>query len=161
MYVIYIYIPENQLYTYTQEELGIKNCKLYIYKNSFIHTQKGKQLTTIQITCTQGKTPLYTHTHIILPFPHFFRFCILHTLTNPFLSFPPSGYGMTETLCTHLTPKGQERLGWCGKLMPHVRGKVVDIDTGVPLPPGEKGELCIDTPGVSIMGNFFIFLLLE
>ncbi|KAK8397194.1 hypothetical protein O3P69_004717 [Scylla paramamosain] len=62
--------------------------------------------------------------------------------------FFQEGFGMTETLCTHITPPDQERLGWCGKLMPNVRGKVVDLDTGLPLPPGEKGELCVDTPGM-------------
>lgn len=62
--------------------------------------------------------------------------------------FIQEGFGMTETLCTHMTPVGHEKLGWCGKVMAHVRSKVVDLDTGMTLPPGEKGELCIDAPGM-------------
>lgn len=62
--------------------------------------------------------------------------------------FFQEGYGMTEILCAHLTAKGEEKLGYCGKLMPNVRAKVLDLATDVALPPGAKGELCIHTPSV-------------
>lgn len=56
------------------------------------------------------------------------------------------GYGMTETLGTHIVPKGANRLGWCGKLMSHVRAKVIDVETKEVLPSGQAGELCINSP---------------
>lgn len=93
---------------------------------------------------------LLAHTHTILcgaaPVPATSAALLKEKAERPILF--QEGFGMTETLCTHITPPEQERLGWCGKVMPNVRGKVVDVDTGMPLPPGEKGELCIDTPGM-------------
>ncbi|KAF2366204.1 AMP-binding enzyme C-terminal domain [Trinorchestia longiramus] len=56
------------------------------------------------------------------------------------------GYGMTEILITHSTPLERNKLGFCGQLLPHVQAKVVDINTGTALPPGERGELWINTP---------------
>ncbi|KAK7074614.1 hypothetical protein SK128_002957 [Halocaridina rubra] len=55
---------------------------------------------------------------------------------------------MTESLCTHMTPKDGERLGSCGKLVPYVSAKLVDLETGASLPPGKKGELCIKSPAM-------------
>ncbi|KAA0186678.1 hypothetical protein HAZT_HAZT001618 [Hyalella azteca] len=59
------------------------------------------------------------------------------------------GYGMTETLITHTTPKEGSKLGYCGKLLPHVQAKIADIDTGAALPPHEKGEIWMKTPCVN------------
>ncbi|KAF2366205.1 AMP-dependent synthetase/ligase [Trinorchestia longiramus] len=58
------------------------------------------------------------------------------------------GYGMTETLITHITPIADAKLGFCGRLLPHVEAKVVDTSTGVTLPSGERGELFIKTPSM-------------
>ena len=66
---------------------------------------------------------------------------------------------MTETLCTHMTPLGQERLGWCGKLVPRVEAKITCLDSGVTLPPGEQGELWIRSPGVSWGGGVGMLLM--
>ncbi|KAK8753986.1 hypothetical protein OTU49_006299, partial [Cherax quadricarinatus] len=60
--------------------------------------------------------------------------------------FFQEGYGLTELLCTHLTPKDEEKLGSCGKLLPNMSAKIIDLDTNVALPPGAKGELYIKTP---------------
>ncbi|CAL4124623.1 unnamed protein product, partial [Meganyctiphanes norvegica] len=64
--------------------------------------------------------------------------------SNPI--FFQEGFGMTETLCTHMTPLGGERLGSSGILMPHIRAKVIDLNTGEALPPDVPGELCIQSP---------------
>ncbi|XP_063591564.1 probable 4-coumarate--CoA ligase 3 [Penaeus indicus] len=58
-------------------------------------------------------------------------------------------YGMTETMPTHFTPlNGKENIGSCGVLLPCVRARVEDLQTGAPLPPGEAGELVIYTPAM-------------
>lgn len=59
-----------------------------------------------------------------------------------------TGYGMTEVLVTHSTPRSEPKLGYCGKLMPHVQAQVICTETGNSLPPGQKGELLIKTPSV-------------
>ncbi|XP_068216230.1 uncharacterized protein [Palaemon carinicauda] len=65
---------------------------------------------------------------------------------NPILF--QEGFGMTEALGTHMTPLNQERIGYCGKLVPNTEGKVVDIETGEALPEGQRGELCIRSPSM-------------
>lgn len=60
--------------------------------------------------------------------------------------FFQEGYGMTEVLLSHLTPFGSNRLGSCGKLLPNVKVKVIDRDTGKSLPANEKGEICFMSP---------------
>lgn len=62
-------------------------------------------------------------------------------------------YGQTENAGVSITldPEADLPTGALGKLTPAVRGKVVDIDTGEPAEPGERGELRlrgdIITPG--------------
>ncbi|KAG0713288.1 4-coumarate--CoA ligase-like 7 [Chionoecetes opilio] len=48
------------------------------------------------------------------------------------------GFGMTETLGTHMTPLDDERLGYCGKVAPNVEAKVIS-EEGKALP-RERGE---------------------
>ncbi|XP_076032850.1 luciferin 4-monooxygenase-like [Oratosquilla oratoria] len=57
-------------------------------------------------------------------------------------------YGMTEIFLTHITPIGQEMIGFCGKQLPNVLGKVVDVSTGESLPANGVGEICIKTPAM-------------
>ncbi|XP_068240606.1 uncharacterized protein [Palaemon carinicauda] len=57
-------------------------------------------------------------------------------------------FAMTETLCTHMTPKGGEKIGYCGRLVPYAKAKIIDLKTGTSLPPGSKGELCIKAPSL-------------
>ncbi|KAK3853350.1 hypothetical protein Pcinc_040108 [Petrolisthes cinctipes] len=62
------------------------------------------------------------------------------------------GFGMTETLGTHMTPLNDERLGYCGKTVVGVKAKVVN-EAGEALPEGERGELCLKTP--SLMTSYY------
>ena len=62
--------------------------------------------------------------------------------------FIQEGYGMTETLLTHVVPKGVTTIGTCGKVLPDVQVRVVCPDTGENLPAGEAGELWVKTPGM-------------
>lgn len=57
--------------------------------------------------------------------------------------FFQEGFGMTEVMCSHLTPIGGEKIGSCGKLMPNASAKLVDLSTGASVPLGVKGELCV------------------
>ncbi|XP_076064232.1 uncharacterized protein LOC143038639 [Oratosquilla oratoria] len=59
-------------------------------------------------------------------------------------------YGMTEVLCTHITPTGSDKLGCCGQLLPNVLAKVVDVETGESLPADTAGEICIKTPSIML-----------
>ena len=58
------------------------------------------------------------------------------------------GYGMTETLLTHIVPVDADVIGTCGKVLPNVEARIVCPDTGKNLPAGEKGEILVRTPGV-------------
>jgi long-chain acyl-CoA synthetase len=60
------------------------------------------------------------------------------------------GYGLTEASpVTHSNPlKGERRVGSIGIPMPGTSARIVDIETGEPLPPGEVGELLIRGPQV-------------
>ncbi|XP_068225863.1 uncharacterized protein [Palaemon carinicauda] len=61
--------------------------------------------------------------------------------------FFQEAYGMTETFFTNFTPlSGPEKIGSCGPLLPNVRAKIFDLDTGKALGSGEDGELCIKSP---------------
>lgn len=62
-------------------------------------------------------------------------------------------YGMTETMPTHYTPLGHERLGSCGHLLPSARARVVGEDSTATLPPHTPGELWVKTPWV--MDGYF------
>ncbi|KAG0711499.1 4-coumarate--CoA ligase [Chionoecetes opilio] len=55
-------------------------------------------------------------------------------------------YGMTEVLMSHLNPINATRLGNCGKTLPNIKVKVVDIETGESLPANHEGELCFMSP---------------
>jgi acyl-CoA synthetase (AMP-forming)/AMP-acid ligase II len=60
------------------------------------------------------------------------------------------GYGMTEMApVSHLSPHdGTDRAGSSGILAPNTRCKVINAETGAPLPPGEEGELLVKGPQV-------------
>ncbi len=60
------------------------------------------------------------------------------------------GYGLTEASpVTHGNPlKGERRVGSIGIPFPGTDARIVHIETGVPLPPGEVGELLIRGPQV-------------
>ncbi len=60
------------------------------------------------------------------------------------------GYGLTEASpVTHSNPlKGERRVGSIGLPLPGTRARIVDMQTGRPLPPGEVGELLVQGPQV-------------
>ena len=60
------------------------------------------------------------------------------------------GYGLTEASpVTHSNPlKGERRVGSIGIPLPSTQARIVDIETGETLPPGEVGELLICGPQV-------------
>ena len=60
---------------------------------------------------------------------------------------------MTEASpVTHMTPKDNLVHGSCGKAVPNTYTKLVDVDTGETIEPGngKKGELCVKGPQVSV-----------
>lgn len=64
------------------------------------------------------------------------------------------GFGMTESSpLTHIQPMEGALLGACGRPVSNTMAKIVDIDTGVALGPGEQGELCVSGPQV-MMGYY-------
>ncbi|HLV44197.1 MAG TPA: AMP-binding protein [Aggregatilineales bacterium] len=59
------------------------------------------------------------------------------------------GYGLTETSpVTHINPDDAVRPGSVGPPLPGTECRIVDPATGVVLPPGEAGEVCICGPQV-------------
>ncbi len=60
------------------------------------------------------------------------------------------GYGLTEASpVTHSNPiYGKRKAGSIGLPFPSTDARIVDLDTGEPLPVGEVGELCIKGPQV-------------
>ncbi len=85
----------------------------------------------------------------------------LHKGTAPFdamLGPHPSGlggvnmYGMTETCtafsCTPADAPLEDRITSTGPLMPGAELKVIDPETGLRLPEGSEGELCVKGPSV-------------
>lgn len=62
--------------------------------------------------------------------------------------FFQEAYGLTETMPTHFTPLGHERLGSCGHILPGVRARVVDLASASPVGPNTPGELWIKSPGM-------------
>jgi acyl-CoA synthetase (AMP-forming)/AMP-acid ligase II len=61
------------------------------------------------------------------------------------------GYGMTETSpVTHSSPSdsAQIRLGSVGVCAPNTECKIIDLETGIPLGPNKKGEICVRGPQV-------------
>ena len=62
------------------------------------------------------------------------------------------GYGLTEASpVTHSNPfQGERRTGSIGIPMSSTNARIVDVQTDVPLPPGEVGELLIQGPQVML-----------
>ena len=61
------------------------------------------------------------------------------------------GYGMTETSpVTHSSPAPplDIKFGSVGVPAPNTECKIIDLETGAPLGPGEKGEVCVRGPQV-------------
>src|SRR5688500_11501518 len=61
------------------------------------------------------------------------------------------GYGMTETSpVTHSSPAPplDIKFGSVGVAAPNTECKIIDLETGAPLGPGEKGEVCVRGPQV-------------
>lgn len=59
------------------------------------------------------------------------------------------GYGLTETSpVTHTNPPGANKPGTVGPSLPNTRTRIVDLDSGEPLGPGERGEVWIQGPQV-------------
>lgn len=57
------------------------------------------------------------------------------------------GYGMTETSpVTHMSPITNFQIGSFGEPISRTRVKIVDINTGESLGPGQEGEMCISGP---------------
>ncbi|KAJ7379778.1 hypothetical protein OS493_012524 [Desmophyllum pertusum] len=67
----------------------------------------------------------------------------------PLLSRIRQGYGMTELspVC-HMTPAENNKHGSVGVLLPNLRCKVVDVETGEALGQGQDGEICVKGPTV-------------
>lgn len=62
------------------------------------------------------------------------------------------GYGLTEaTTVTHVNPlNGRRKIGHIGIPLPSTEAKIIDIATGVDLPPGQLGELAVRGPQVML-----------
>ena len=61
------------------------------------------------------------------------------------------GYGMTETSpVTHSSPAppGLLKFGSVGVPAPNTECKIIDLETGEPLGPGERGEVCVRGPQI-------------
>ena len=63
------------------------------------------------------------------------------------------GYGLTETsAASHILPledpRSANKRGSVGLVLPNTRSKVVHLETGEELGPGERGEVCIQGPHV-------------
>ncbi|KAL7645320.1 UNVERIFIED_CONTAM: hypothetical protein RMT77_003706 [Armadillidium vulgare] len=58
------------------------------------------------------------------------------------------GYGLTETMITHLIPRKYKHALGCGKLMSNSEAKVISSETGETLGPNQTGEICLRTPSI-------------
>ncbi|KAG9447215.1 hypothetical protein H6P81_013343 [Aristolochia fimbriata] len=61
------------------------------------------------------------------------------------------GYGLTETfgsVSRAVGPEEIQRYGATGRLAENVEAKIVDPETGEPLPPGKQGELLVRSPSI-------------
>ncbi|XP_045131852.1 4-coumarate--CoA ligase-like [Portunus trituberculatus] len=70
---------------------------------------------------------------------------ILQEKTDRSLFFQ-EGYGMTEVLISHITPTGFNHAPLC--ILPNVKCKVIDVETGKSLPANAKGEICLKSPSM-------------
>ena len=60
-----------------------------------------------------------------------------------------AGYGMTESSpVTHMSPIVGNHIGSFGEPVSRTRVKIVDINTGDSLGPGQEGEMCVFGPQV-------------
>ena len=66
-------------------------------------------------------------------------------------------YGLTETspvmTYTRINDDFRKRVETVGQPLPHIEVKVIDIDTGKPVPPGVQGEVCCR--GYSVMKGYY------
>ncbi|XP_065564742.1 uncharacterized protein LOC136030049 [Artemia franciscana] len=59
------------------------------------------------------------------------------------------GYGLTETTSViSVSPVKGGKIGSCGMPFPSTEVKVIDIENGISLPPGQRGELCVRGPQI-------------
>lgn len=59
------------------------------------------------------------------------------------------GYGMTESSpVTHMSPLSGSLIGSFGEPVSRTRVKIVDVNTGEPLGPGQEGEMCVIGPQI-------------
>jgi len=71
------------------------------------------------------------------------------------LEFIQQAYGLTEAtfvLCINKHPTETYKPGHCGKLVPGVEVKVVDVKTGKSLGANKEGEICVR--GLSVMRGY-------
>lgn len=60
-------------------------------------------------------------------------------------------YGSTEeSMCSHLPSFGMENYAAAGRLIANYEQKIIDLETGKPLPIGKTGEVCIRSPTLVI-----------
>jgi len=77
---------------------------------------------------------------------------ILEQMLESFSGVVCEGYGMTEVVCTaNLNPPTRDGLkpGSVGIPVFDTYTKVIDLETGDPLPPGKEGEICMKGPQVA------------
>lgn len=63
------------------------------------------------------------------------------------------GYGMTEvSAASHINPGAADKIrhGSVGHVLPNMQSKIADLDTGVSLPVGELGEVCMRGPNMML-----------
>lgn len=59
------------------------------------------------------------------------------------------GYGMTETSpATHIAAPGRNKPGSVGLTVPNTECRIVSLETGAAVGPGEEGEICVRGPQV-------------
>ncbi|XP_063852383.1 probable 4-coumarate--CoA ligase 3 [Scylla paramamosain] len=68
--------------------------------------------------------------------------------------FFQEAYGMTETMPTHYTPLGHERLGSCGHLLPGVTARVVGAESATPPAPQYPGGAVGEGSWVEVMAGY-------
>ena len=66
---------------------------------------------------------------------------------------------MSEAPCITAMPMHDKKLGSCGVLPSNTEAKIIDPESGVPLGPGNVGELCIKGPQVILFSYGSIKLL--
>ena len=79
---------------------------------------------------------------------------VVPSLIRAFLEKPPhvevrEGWGMSElspAVC--FSPQGGSVVGSCGKVLPNTQVKLINVETGESLGPGEAGELLVRGPQV-------------